>query len=334
MKNFLTTFISLLCIAVGLLIFLYPDITEYLLQQESEQYIDEFESEYYITENSQDENNDDNDDNGENDTKNTADTTPKTEDKETDPLYQEIFAYNTSIYESGQADFKDAWSYVQSPIDISNLKNGKFGYIRIPAMRVKLPLYLGASDSNMEKGAAVLGQTSIPIGGENTNSVIAGHRGWRTGSFFKRIERLDVGDHVFITNPWETLVYTVESIDITSPYASEKVKIQEGRDMVTLVTCHPYLSHGDKYRYLVYCVRDSDYDWGDDEAICQAEETQGESRDDEIVPGTMIAASDGNQYESSNELIANEDRIRKIGAGIIIVVLVFVVLRLMIRKNK
>lgn len=336
MKKFLTTLISLLCIVVGLILFLYPDIQEYFLQQDTEQYIDEFESEYYVPDNSQDENNDGSGENEEDNSKEKTENTmlSKTEDKETDPLYQEIFDYNTSIYESGQADFKDAWSYVQSPIGISNLKNGRFGYIRIPAMKVKLPLYLGASNSNMAKGATVLGQTSIPIGGENTNSVIAGHRGWRTGSFFKRIERLDVGDHVFIKNPWETLVYTVESIDITSPYASEKVKIQEGRDMVTLVTCHPYLSHGDKYRYLVYCVRDPDYDWDDDEAICQAEETQGESKDEEIAPGTMIAASDGNQYESSNELIANEDRIRKIGAEIIIVVLVVTVLRLLIRKKK
>ena len=76
-------------------------------------------------------------------------------------------------------------------------------------------------------------------------------------------KKLEAGDEIFITNPWETLTYIVESIDIIGPYDSHKVMIQEGRDMVTLLTCHPYRSHG-KQRYVVYCVRDEGEDKGED----------------------------------------------------------------------
>ena len=58
-----------------------------------------------------------------------------------------------------------------------------------------------------------------------------------------------------MTNLWETLTYHVENVEVIEPDDSEKVKIQEGKDMITLITCHPYRSGG-KYRYVVYCVRD------------------------------------------------------------------------------
>lgn len=58
------------------------------------------------------------------------------------------------------------------------LQDETFDIIYIPELKVTLPLHLGANDENMANGAAVLGQTSVPVGGVNTNSVIAGHRGW------------------------------------------------------------------------------------------------------------------------------------------------------------
>ena len=102
-------------------------------------------------------------------------------------------------------------------------------------MDVKLPLYLGATLENMRKGAAIMGETSLPLGTKNSNCVIAAHRGYEGIPYFREIERLKIGDRVIIKNPWEKLTYRV--------------------DMVTLLTCHPYRSHG-KYRYVVYCIRD------------------------------------------------------------------------------
>ena len=100
----------------------------------------------------------------------------------------------------------------------------------------------------------MLGGTSLPVGGQNTNCVIAGHRGWKHRAYFKRIEELEPGDEVLVTNPWQCLHYRVAYTEIILPTDSEKLEIQYGNDMITLLTCHPYRSGG-KYRYIVYCFR-------------------------------------------------------------------------------
>lgn len=92
----------------------------------------------------------------------------------------------------------------------------------------------------------------MPIGGINTNCVLAGHRGWYGALFFRHIELLEIGDVVLITNFWETLRYTVSEIKVIEPDAIDEILIQPGRDLVTLLTCHPYGSGG-RYRYVVYC---------------------------------------------------------------------------------
>ena len=97
-------------------------------------------------------------------------------------------------------------------------------------------------------------QTSIPIGGENTNAVIAGHRGWGGAAYFRYITELQPGDEVIITNLWGTLTYRVAETQIIWPYEVDQILIQENRDLITLLTCHPYASGG-KQRYLVICER-------------------------------------------------------------------------------
>ena len=127
------------------------------------------------------------------------------------------------------------------------------GYVEIPAMDVTLPLYLGASRAHMNDGATVLGQTSMPIGGISTNCVIAAHRGWNGKAMFRDVELLQEGDLVYLTTLWETLTYQVTGISIIWPDEVEAVAIQPGQDMVTLLTCHPYIVG--THRYLVYCQR-------------------------------------------------------------------------------
>jgi len=84
--------------------------------------------------------------------------------------------------------------------------------------------------------------------------VIVGHRGWRGADYFRHIDKLAVGDEVRITNLWETLTYTVADIQIIQPHEVDKIKIQQGRDLLTLLTCHPYASGG-RQRYVVYCEK-------------------------------------------------------------------------------
>lgn len=171
-------------------------------------------------------------------------------------LYIQMQAYNERLFKEGQ-QLTDVWSFQQLPLDASMLPDeGDFiGYIEVPDMEVRMPLLLGASDENLARGAAVLAQTSMPIGGENTNCVIAGHRGYRGSAYFQHIESMREGSEVYIVNPWGTLTYRVMETKIITPYDMASISIQEGKDMVTLLSCHPYAGGG-TYRYVVLCQRD------------------------------------------------------------------------------
>lgn len=171
-------------------------------------------------------------------------------------LYQEIQRYNMSLFTYKQRELtsKTAYELSQFKLTAYGVPDETFGVISIPAMELEMPLFLGASDENMANGAAVLSQTSIPIGGKDTNAVIAGHRGYGGYDYFRYIDKLALGDEVTITNLWDTLTYKVTDIQIVSPDNVSAILIQPGKDMITLLTCHPYASGG-KYRYLVFCER-------------------------------------------------------------------------------
>lgn len=171
-------------------------------------------------------------------------------------LWEAMVSYNTELWTEKQSGLCDPWSYTQPSFTLGDfgLTDEVFGVISIPVIDLSMPIYLGATDAHLASGAAQLSQTSLPIGGNNTNCVIAGHRGWNGAAYFRNVTVLQPGDTVIITNLWETLTYTVTATDIIEPYDVEKILIQDGKDMLTLLTCHPYASGG-KQRYVIYCER-------------------------------------------------------------------------------
>ena len=171
-------------------------------------------------------------------------------------LWADMVRYNEAIYTQGQAGLSCEYDYQKPSFRLSDYGLGDevFGVISIPAMELEMPIFLGATEQHMADGAAHLSQTSLPIGGENTNSVIAGHRGYNGASYFRYIDKLKVGDMVSITNLWETLTYRVCEIKIIDPHDVTEILIQPGRELLTLLTCHPYASGG-RQRYVVYCER-------------------------------------------------------------------------------
>jgi LPXTG-site transpeptidase (sortase) family protein len=179
---------------------------------------------------------------------------------EPEQQYPELLAalqeYNRQLYKEKQCNLVDLEACEEPAADLTayGVADEIIGVLGITAMELTMPVYLGASDVHLTAGAAVLGNTSVPIGGDNTNCVIAGHRGWRGADYFRHIDRLQVGDTVTLTNLWETLTYTVADIQIIQPHEVEKIKIQPNRDLLTLLTCHPYASGG-RQRYVVYCER-------------------------------------------------------------------------------
>ena len=165
--------------------------------------------------------------------------------------------YNRQLYAEKQCNLTDLEACEEPAADLTTygIEDEIIGVLEIPAMELTMPVYLGASDAHLAAGAAVLGNTSAPIGGDNTNCVIAGHRGWRGADYFRYIDRLQAGDTVTLTNLWETLTYTVADVQIIQPHEVDKIKIQQSRDLLTLLTCHPYASGG-RQRYVVCCERE------------------------------------------------------------------------------
>ena len=167
-------------------------------------------------------------------------------------LRRAMFEYNEKLYLSRQSGLIDQLSYEKPDFLLSDygIDSDILGYITIPAIDIKLPIYNGASKENMAKGAAYLAHTSLPVGGENTNCVIAAHTRYKSIYMFKRITELNVGDKIYITNFWETLVYQVVETKVIDPNDSQNIYIKANRSLITLSTCHPY---PDNYqRYLVY----------------------------------------------------------------------------------
>lgn len=177
---------------------------------------------------------------------------------EMDRLYDELLAYNQEIYENEQADLQDPFDYQEAMFDIMEygMESNVIGSIYISRLEQNLPIYLGATYENMSKGAVILGQTSMPTGGNNTNVVIAAHRGWNGIPMFRDIQMIEYDDIIEITTPWDVLYYKVCEIKIIDPYDSDRIMIREGRDLVTLFTCHPYTQNYQRYMVVAERVED------------------------------------------------------------------------------
>lgn len=169
-------------------------------------------------------------------------------------LLSDMQQYNENLFTHGQSGLVDAWSYEQPMFDLSayGISTDVFAILEIPSMNETLPVYLGATEENLAKGVAILGQTSMPVGGTNTNCVIAGHRGYRGSAMFREIERLQIGDRLSLTTYWGEIIYEVESTAIIQPDEIDAIRLQPDKEMLTLITCHPYRQN--KQRYVVYCT--------------------------------------------------------------------------------
>lgn len=238
-----------------------------------------------------------------------------------DPVLERLEAYNNSLHSTQQRSQiegyikTDAWN-----------EEEVFGTLQIPSINVDMPLYVGTSDNNLAAGAAVLEGTSLPIGGPNSNCVISGHRGWKGAAYLKEIEGVNFGDEIIITNPWETLTYKVCDMFIIHPSESEPLLIKDGRDMLTIVTCHPYRSPRNM-RYVLYAERVSSP--GDENTemvqnITTETTAAPEQKEYEREKEELLAV-----YGSSTEEIRMENMLRR-GSGIFFIVLfiLFVTLEL------
>lgn len=136
-----------------------------------------------------------------------------------------------------EAQLKAAQNYA-SMLNING--DSIMGYVEIPKIDVKLPIFHGTDNDTLERGAGHLVGSSLPIGGESTHSVITAHSGMASMRAFSDLEDLVVGDIFYIKVLNETLAYQVDQINIVLPHEVSNLCIVDGEDYCTLITCTPY----------------------------------------------------------------------------------------------
>ena len=153
---------------------------------------------------------------------------------------QKAQAYNRSLH--GRADpFGLSQELEEQYWNTLNLSGkGIMGYIQIPTIDVTLPIAHGTEENTLKDKIGHLEWSSLPVGGESTHCVISGHRGLPSSELFTNIDHLELGDKFYLHTLGQTLEYQVCHIAVVEPQNQSLLRIEEGQDLVTLVTCTPY----------------------------------------------------------------------------------------------
>lgn len=114
------------------------------------------------------------------------------------------------------------------------------GSVEIPKINIKIPIYHTTEEEVLNKGAGHLEGSSLPVGGANTYAVISAHRGLPSASLFTDLDQMKVGDHFLLHVLDETLCYEVDKISVVKPEDTSALAVEDGQDLVTLLTCTPY----------------------------------------------------------------------------------------------
>ena len=118
--------------------------------------------------------------------------------------------------------------------------DGTMGYVEIPKIDIKVPIYHTVSDEVLQMAAGHLEGSSLPVGGKDTHTVVSAHRGLPSAALFTDLDRLEVGDHFLFYILDEVLCYEVDQITIVEPEETDALAVEPGKDLATLLTCTPY----------------------------------------------------------------------------------------------
>lgn len=153
--------------------------------------------------------------------------------------YNKSLIDNTVVYED---PFETNEAATETLKDKSSEKLGDpIGYIAIPKISVNVPIYNGTTDYILQKGIGLLEKSSMPVGGVGTHAALTGHRGLPESKLFTDLDEMKIGDIFYIHSLAGTLAYEVESVETVLPHETETLKIMDDRDLVTLITCTPYM---------------------------------------------------------------------------------------------
>lgn len=166
-------------------------------------------------------------------------TVEKLDDRKEEELIAQTRSYNTMLLEQNNPipNDKNSDSYGEL---LNMTSGGVMGYLEIPAIRVRLPIYHGTGDFAICNGAGHVEGSSLPIGGKGTHAVLSSHRGLPGAKLFSDLDKLKVGDYFKITVLHRTLFYRIDRIDIVEPEETELLALDKEKDYCTLLTCTPY----------------------------------------------------------------------------------------------
>ena len=161
-----------------------------------------------------------------------------------DAELQKAKAYNEALLPSILPDsfaVAEASEEDKTYMDALNIAGDEvMGIVEIPKINIKLPIYHTTDEEVLKQAAGHLEGSSLPVGGESTHAVISAHRGLPSASLFTDLDQLKKGDHFLIHVLNETLCYEVDKISVVKPEETSSLAVEEGQDLVTLLTCTPY----------------------------------------------------------------------------------------------
>ncbi len=241
-KHRASTVITVLVFIAGLCVLLYPTFADLWNQARQNSLIDSYEE-----------------------------TVSQADASDTSAMWEEAKAYNASLdpsfrdaFTGQQLDAGDAYWGLLDP-----LGTGVMGYVQIPKIGVKLPIYHGTSESVLAQGLGHLSGTSLPTGGLGTHCVLSGHRGLPSALLLTDLDQLVVGDRFTLTVLDQKMAYEVDQVLVVDPSDVSSLTVDADQDYVTLVTCTPY---GVNTQRLL--VRGHRVEWVDEPQVTVAQQIQ------------------------------------------------------------
>lgn len=217
MRKIIRKIVPLLIILIGLTLTCYPWISEYVYEHGVQSLVETYKED-----------------------------SQSLDDKEKEELLAQARKYNEVLLTSNikltdpfSLEDKSGNEYEYDSV-LNYSGNGVMGFIDIPKIDVYLPIYHGTSNEVLEKGIGHLENTSLPVGGGSTHAVLSGHTGLNSAKMFTDLTAMEVDDYFFLQVLGDTLAYRVIDISVVEPDDVSSLAIQNGRDLVTLVTCTPY----------------------------------------------------------------------------------------------
>jgi len=196
--------ICVIILILGIGILLYPGISQYLYEKNSSKAISSYDH-----------------------------SVDKLKEEEIQKILDDAHQYNEEFYKTRKC-LDRYWA----TLNVNG--TGMMGYIVIPKLDTTIPIYHGTQEYVLQSGIGHYEDSSMPVGGNNTHSVLTGHTGLSTADLFSDIDKLKIGDMFFIKVLDKTFAYTVDQILVVEPNDMEAIRIQDDKDYVTLITCTPY----------------------------------------------------------------------------------------------